>query len=393
MKSAWKTKLAVSLMAVLVATLMVLASPAHAAKLAGTSVKIGVLVPFTGFLADQGWLQKYALEVAQDEINAAGGIGGVPVELPMYDTQTKPEEAINLVRKVATSDKGLAIIGPFTSTECEMAFPVANRFKIAAISASSAAPGIAAKNRPWAFRVSLPSDKSLEPTVRKWKEMYGIKTAAVIYDASEALFKAEGTIIFPKLLKDNGIQVVDSVTFVKADIDYSAQVTRIKAANPDGLVLATSYNAGANITRQARQQGFTKPIVGSTANMAPDYIRIAGASGEGTIAVAGAWEDNPDPRVQNFIKKFLVKSKGKRLDNSAWYVYDVIYMLKQVIESSGVTNKPEDLEADRAKIRDAFATIKDYPGVSGKITVRPDGDSDKEIYVVQVKDGKWVVVR
>lgn len=366
---------------------------ASGAKLAGSSVKLSALLPMTGMFADQGRLQKIAVEVAQEEINASGGIGGLPLETIIYDTHAKPEEAINLVRKSAVADKVLAIAGPFSSTECEMAFPVANSFKIPIISASSAKPGVAAKNRPWAFRVSLASDKSLVPTVKKWKEMYNINTAAVIYDTSEALMKAEGTIVFPKILQDNGVKILDSVSFTDRDIDFSAQITRVKALNPDGLVLATSYNAGANVTREARKQGMTQPIVGSTANMAPDYIRLAGKTGEGTIAVAGAWEDNPDPKVRAFLKKFLEKSKGKRLDNSAWYIYDVIYMLKEVIEKTGVTNKPEDLEKDREKIRDGFAQLKNFKGVSGLTSMQPDGDSDKEIYVVQVKDGKWVVVK
>src|SRR3972149_12165810 len=102
-------------------------------KLAGSEVKLGAAFPLTGIWSEWGRKDKIALDLAVEEINAAGGVGGVPLKYAIYDTASKPPESAALVRRLTTDDKSLVIIGPFSSSECEGAFPVGVQLKIAMI--------------------------------------------------------------------------------------------------------------------------------------------------------------------------------------------------------------------------------------------------------------------
>jgi branched-chain amino acid transport system substrate-binding protein len=143
------------------------------------SFKIGVLTPKTGFGAAWAAEGLAGLAVAQEEIKALGGVNGLPVEFIVYDTATKPQEAIQMMQKLVHTDKVLTVIGPSTSSECEVVFPIAVRSKISCVGLLSAEPGLSAKYRPWAFRNTLTSDKIYGPLVQKWASQNKVKKAAI----------------------------------------------------------------------------------------------------------------------------------------------------------------------------------------------------------------------
>ena len=140
------------------------------AKLAGRSVKIGCLAPLTGKGAEWGQAAKTSMEIAVEEINAKGGIGGVPIELICYDTQTLEAEALKAISRLVERDKVLVISGPCFSGEFETIAPqLDSRFKTVINSYCSAKPGLSAMSK-WAFRNTLTSDKQLKPVVEAWVE-------------------------------------------------------------------------------------------------------------------------------------------------------------------------------------------------------------------------------
>ena len=140
------------------------------AKLEGRSVKIGCLAPLTGKGAEWGQAAKPSMEIAAEEINAKGGIGGVPIELICYDTQTLEAEALKAMSRLVDRDKVLVISGPCFSGEFETIAPqLDSRFKTVINSYCSAKPGLSAMSK-WAFRNTLTSDKQLKPVVEAWVE-------------------------------------------------------------------------------------------------------------------------------------------------------------------------------------------------------------------------------
>src|SRR5947199_8278941 len=147
------------------ASIVTASRDALAQKLAGRSVKIGCLVPVTGKGAEWGVAGKASMEIAVEEINAKGGVGGIPMELICYDTQTLEAEALKAVSRLVERDKVLAISGPCFSGEFEIiAAQLDTQFKTVINSYCSAKPGLSAMSK-WAFRNTLTSDKQLKPTV------------------------------------------------------------------------------------------------------------------------------------------------------------------------------------------------------------------------------------
>lgn len=367
------------------------APDARADKLAGRSVKIGCLASVTGKGAEWGQAGKLSMEIAAEEINAKGGIGGVPVELICYDTQTLEAEALKSASRLVERDKVLAISGPCFSGEFETVAPQLDRLKTVINSYCSAKPGLSDMSI-WAFRNTLTSDKQLKPVVEAWLKDYKIKKVVIIYDAEDAVSKGEGAGVLPALFKANGVEVLDSLTYRTKDTDYSAQVTKAKALGAEGIGLGACYqNAGA-IAKEMQKQGLNVSVVGGACAGAPGFIEIGGKAAEGAYMSTAAWLDDPRPEVQSYVKKILAKNNNQLPPYSGPRAYDIVYAYKHCIEKSGVTNKPADLDADRDRIRQCLAGLKGFPGVAGEITMDEHRDGAGSSAILKVINGKYVNV-
>jgi len=373
--------------------LAVMAPPAHGqgAKLAGRNVKIGCQVSLTGKGAEWGQAAKVSMEIAVEEINAKGGIGGLPIDLICYDTQTSEAEALKTVSRLVERDRVLAISGPCFSSEFEAIAPqLDTQLKTVINSYCSAKPGLSAMSK-WAFRNTLTSDKQLKPVVDAWVAEYHPKKVVIIYDVEDAVSKAEGVAVLPALFKAHGIEVLDMLSYRTKDTDYSAQITRAKSLGADGIGLGSCYqNAGA-IVKEAHKQGLMVPVVGGACASAPGFIEIAGKAAEGTYMSTAAWIDDPRPEVQAYVKKVVPKLGGKP-PYSGPRAYDIIYSYKYCIEKSGVTNNPADLEADRDRMRECLQGLKGFPGVAGEITMNEERDGAGSSAILKVVNGQYVNV-
>jgi branched-chain amino acid transport system substrate-binding protein len=361
------------------------------AKLAGRNVKIGCQASLTGKGAEWGQAAKVSMEIAVEEINAKGGVGGLPIDLICYDTQTAEAEALKTVSRLVERDRVLAIAGPCFSSEFEAIAPqLDTQLKTVINSYCSAKPGLSAMSK-WAFRNTLTSDKQLKPVVAAWVGEYHPKKVVIIYDAEDAVSKGEGVSVLPALFKEHGIEVLDMLSYRTKDTDYSAQITRAKSLGADGIGLGSCYqNAGA-IVKEAHKQGLVVPVVGGACAGAPGFIEIAGKAAEGAYMSTAAWIDDPRPEVQAYVKKVVPKLGGKP-PYSGPRAYDIIYSYKYCIEKSGVTNNPADLESDRNKMRDCLAGLKGFPGVAGEITMNEVRDGAGASAILKVVNGQYVNV-
>jgi branched-chain amino acid transport system substrate-binding protein len=371
------------------AFVLLFAAQAATAESSAQSFKIGVLTPKTGFGA--GWSAEglAGLAAAQEEIKSQDGVNGVPLEFIVYDTATKPQEAIQMMQKLTYTDQVLAVIGPSTSSECEVVFPIAVRAKISCVGLLSAEPGLSAKYRPWAFRNTLTSDKIYGPLVEKWAGRNQVKTAAIIYDQKSAFTKADGEKVFPAALKGARVELLGSVSYLTGDMDFSAQITKIKMWNPDGLVLATFNQEAALIVKECKKQGLNVATVGGLDLMVPDFVRLSGSASENVWTAHSFWPDNPDPKFQRVMKKAKSILGDKEPGLNAARYYDNAMINYHLIKETGVTNRPEDLESNREKIRRGWETLRNWPGVEGKIIINSDGDGEKSTYIFVIKNGKY----
>jgi len=384
--------LQITMLAVAGIVFMLSGNTAEAAKLEGRNVKIGCMVPLTGKGAEWGQTAKHGMEIAVDEINKKGGVGGLPIQLICYDTQTLESEGLKVVSRLVERDKVLAISGPCFSSVFETIAPqLDGRLKTVINSYCSSKPGLSALSK-WAFRNTLTSDKQLKPVVKAWVEEYKPKKVVIIYDAEDAVSKAEGDKILPVLLKENGVEVLEKLTYRTKDTDYSAQVTKAKSLGTEGIAFGSCYQNAAAIAKEAHKQGLKVPMVGGACASAPGFIEIGGKAAEGAYMSTAAWIDDPRPEVQAYLKKAMAKNNGKKPPYGGPRAYDNMYAYKHCIETSGVTNKPGDLDSDRDKIRGCLADMKGFPGVAGEITMDEHGDGAGSSAILKVVDGKYVNV-
>ena len=234
---------------------------------ADAEIVLGAIVPSSGPFAEWGRTNTATLQMLEKQVNDAGGVNGAKLRILILDDATKPAQATNNLRKLAGDDHVLAVAGPLTSSAAEVTFPVANEMKVVSTSQASSKPGVAKLNRPWAFRNTIDEGVLGRTTVPYYKQAFGIKSVAIIFDAKDATAATVGSKIMPGLLKDNGIELLnanDPLSFNTGDLDVSAQVTKIKALNPDGVVVSADYSQAVTVIREMKRQGVIKPVAGST---------------------------------------------------------------------------------------------------------------------------------
>ena len=376
----WKTGLAV------IALILAGGVPAMA------DVSIGVLIPSSGKGASYGQQQQNAINMFMEKYADLGGAAG-KLKLVIYDTRGENTEAINLARKLIYSDHVEAIIGPQFSAEVEVSFPLAVRGETMMVTPMAAKVGVAAANRPWAFRFALTTENVYRPLLDTWlnKQSPQIKTVVIFMDVKDAVSSFDGKSIFPALLKERGVEVLDTVSFQTGDIDYSAQVTRAKASNPDGIVVSALYNEAAHAVAEIRKQGMKQPIVAGVGVNDPRFIQIAGAAAEGVMAASDFFADNPKAVVAAWVADYEKRYKQKP-SNAAGEMYDTLYLMRSCIKSMDVTG--DDVKADRVKLRDCWAKMKNANApLMGATTIDKNGDATRIPTELVVKGPNFVVAK
>ena len=362
------------------------------ARLAGDKVRIGVIMPQAGIFVDWGQHGLIGTEIAREEINAAGGIGGLPLELVIADDRGDPKESVTLTRRLAQTDRVLAIHGSISSSSAGVMNPLAASLKIAVITPTAAAPGLTDKSRPWSYTMNPGSARQLGMGLGVLRKHHAnVNKAVVIYNSADGISTAEATKVMPVVFQRAKVELLDSITFQTGDLDFSAQVTRALGKQADMLFIGSGAREAALIAKEARKQGFRGPILGGVPTATPDLITIGGEAAEGWITTSYAWNERPVPKVQNFVKKFLERSGGKRPNSSALAMYDQLFIAKMCIETAGVTNKPDDLVADREKIAKCWAGLKNFEGAIGAITMGETGVNAGQVWVLTVKRGVFTL--
>lgn len=355
---------------------------------AQADVPVGVLIPSSGKGAAYGQQQQAAIDMFMEKYSDLGKAG--KLKLIIYDTRGENTDAINLTRKLIGSDEVVAIVGPEFSSEAEVSFPLAVRGDTVMVTPMAAKPGIAAANRPWAFRFALTSANDYSPLIGAWVKHQAkpIKTVVILMDSKDGVSSFDGKSVFPAVLEKHGIKVLDTISFETGDIDYSAQVTRAKGLAPDGIVLSALYNEAGHAAAEIRKQGMTQPIVAGIGINDPRFIAIAGPAAQGVMTASDFFAKNPAPKVAAWAAEFE-KRNGKQPSNGAALMYDTLYHMRSCIIDTGVDGKK--LASDRVKLRDCWANMKnkDAP-LTGATTIDKDGDAERTPVVLVVKGDGFV---
>jgi branched-chain amino acid transport system substrate-binding protein len=360
-------------------------------------IEIGAVVPSSGPFAEWGRSNTVTLKMLEKQTNDAGGINGAKVKITILDDAAKPAQAASSLRKLAGDNKVLAVAGPLTSGAAEVTFPVANEMKIVSTSQASSKPGVAKLNRPWAFRNTIDEGVLAKTVVPYFKKAFNVKTVGIIFDAKDATAGTVGKLVMPAVLKANDLTIVnenDPLSFNTGDLDVSAQVTKLKALNPDGVVVSADYSQAITVLREMKRQGFIKPVIGSTQIISSAILKAAPEIP--VIAPATFYSTMKGEAPEKFtatLQPLLRAESGlpKEIEPSMYdaNIYEIVSMYLDAVKKAGVTGKPEDLEADRTKIRDYLAKLEGFKGLGGPIGFNDDGDAIKAFYVLQGQNGAW----
>lgn len=358
---------------------------------ARADVSLGVLVPSSGKGASYGQQQQTAIDMFMEKYGDLGDKLG-KLKLVIYDTRGENTDAINLTRKLIDSDKVVAIVGPEFSAESEVSFPLAVRGETPMVTPMAAKAGITSANRPWTFRFALTTENDYGPLLDDWLKRHApIKKVVIFMDSKDAVSAFDGKTVFPRLLQQRGVQVLDTISFQTGDIDYSAQVTRGKALPADGIVVSALYNEAAHVVQEIRKQGMKQPIVGGVGINDPRFIQLGGPATEGVMSASDFFAGNPKPAVATWAAEFEKRFK-QRPSNAAGEMYDTLYLMRNCIIKTGVTGS--NLKADRAKLRDCWANMKDEAApLMGATSINKDGDATRIPVILEVKNGQFAPVQ
>jgi branched-chain amino acid transport system substrate-binding protein len=359
-------------------------------------IVLGYLPSGGGPFATFSKTNQIAAQMAIDEVNASGGVNGKKLGIISFDTEGKPDQAVVGLRKLADDDKAMAIIGPFSSSECRVAFPAAERAGVPVMSMASSAPNLAA---PFTFAFRNTSDEGylFERVMRALKEKnYPMSTAAIAYATDDVISKTMGENVLPGLMQKAGTEIKLSVTFQSQAFDLAPQVSQLVAQPTDLLGIGSGPEVAVRLIQELRRQGGkARPVAGSTI-ADPELPRLLGAAGNGTV-IPTAFYANLNDRSRKFEAEFLKRTKAAGIDRTASSqfdaaTYDIVLIYAEAMKTAKVSANPANLAGERSAIRDAIREMKDFPALEGAISFGKNGDALKPAYVIEMQDSKWTLI-
>jgi branched-chain amino acid transport system substrate-binding protein len=343
------------------------------------TIKIGVFGPLTGDAAAMGSSEKEAVELAIKEKNDAGGIRGKKIEAVYGDDAGKPEEAVNVAKRLISRDEVLITIGSISSPASLAASQVSRQSETPQIVVAGTAQRITTQGNKWVFRSPVPDTKLVADLAGFINEKFPkLKKFAFLYVNDD--FGRGGFEAFKAAGQKYGFEIVADERYTRGDIDFTAQLGRIKASPAQAMIEWSRYTEGALIAKQYVQTGLNLVRFGSDGVATPKYIELGGPAVDGVyftthFSVATGADI---PAARTFMDKYQ-KAFGRVPDAYAAEAYDAITLALLAIEKAG--------KEDRAAVRDALAGLS-FESVRGPFKFDEKGDPLLVTHVVKIVDGK-----
>ncbi len=351
---------------------------APAVQGASDTLKIGAAFALSGSIAVYGEGFRKAVDLAVEEVNAAGGIKGKKIEIVYEDNKSNPKDCVTAVRKLVTVDKVPVIFGPAGSSNFMAAAPVAQESKVVMISAQGAAVGLT-KAGEYIFRV-FPSDVLQGPHLARLALSLGHKEAPVMYVNNDWGLGLKNA--FVEAYKKAGGKVTDEIPYDEKKTDYRTELIRATKNKPAAVINLTYINEGAVQFKQAYEMGIKTQWLCGSAARAPKMVELAGKAAEGVIGTYPAVAQDTK-EFKAFKEAWVKKYKDDKIPIFGDYNYDMVKITARAIEKGGYT-------ADG--IRKALPEVaKGYRGVTGEKTFDAERGMLKAEYGLwTVKDGKII---
>ncbi len=344
------------------------------------TVKIGFLGALTGDVAMYGHPTLAGMKMAADEINQAGGILGKKIEIVEADNRGDKQEAATIVQRFISREKVIAIVGDPTTGITKVAAPICERSKVILLSAGATGTGVVELGK-YIFRDTLLDTVAIPALIDYFVNNAGFKKVAVITSDNND-YSVGLTQVFRGAIKGKNFTIVADEKVKDGDKDFSAQITNIKAKNPDVIFFSGYYTEGSLIMKEARKQGLKINMFGGDGLYSPTLITLGGQAIEGSMVYVGFSPEQPTPATAKFIEKFKAAKKGTIPGLFETQGYDAVVILAEALKRAQST--------EPAKFRDEVAKTRNYNGVSGTITFRANQEPLKSpVYLLEIKNGKF----
>ena len=356
-------------------------------------IVLGFLQAGAGPFATFSKTNLIAAQMAADEVNKAGGVAGKKIRIISFDTAGKPDQAVVGLRKFAEDDKVMAVIGPFSSSECRVAFPVAEQAAVPTMSMASSAPKLA-EPFTYAFRNTSDEGYLFSRVMRALREHnLPVGTAALAYATDDVVSKTMGEVVLPNVMKKAGTEIKLSVTFQSQAFDLAPQVSQLVATPTDLIGVGSGPEAATRLAQELKRQGSKARMVAGSTIADPELPRLMGAAGDGTT-IPTTFYAALDDRTKKFEAEFIKRAKQAGIERTAAAqfdaaTYDIVLMYAAAMKTAAVTGDPAKLAAERTGIRDVLRKMKDFPALEGPISFGTNGDALKPAYIIEMNGSKW----
>lgn len=341
-------------------------------------IKIGGIGPLSGPNSTYGISVKEGADLLAEEINAAGGINGKKVEFIFEDDQSDNTVAASAFNKLVDKDGVCAILGGVTSGTTLAIAPNSTNKKIPMITPTGTEPTITNVGGDFMFRGCFVDSFQGEILAKYTKEKLGKTTTAVLYNSSSDYSKGIAN-AYKETLEKNGGQVLEFLSYGSdKETDFKAQLTKIKSANPDVIILPDYYNVVGLIAKQARDMGITSQFLGGDGWESEELTKIGGTAVDGAIYINHYYAEDTDENVKNFVDSYT-KKYNKTPDCFAALSYDTAKILVKAIEKANST--------DGTAIKDALAGME-INSVTGNIKFNEERSAVKSAAIIKINGDK-----
>jgi branched-chain amino acid transport system substrate-binding protein len=347
------------------------------------TVYMPAILELSGAGAVSGTNFRDGMILAVEEINAKGGILGKKIEMPLLDTQSEAGIARSQVQKVL-DNKPYVILGPVFSGSVLTSMVLAQEAGIPQVVGGEAAT-ITQRGNSYIFRTSFGQQFSMPKIANYVRDGIKAKNVALLWVNND--FGKGGRDTFTKEMNARNIKIVADISTESGQADFSADVVKLKAANPDAVFVYVNEEESARFLREAKKQGLKMPLIGETTLLGQKVIDLAGDAANGVKGHVGLTVDAPNAAVKDFAERFK-KRFNYVCDHNGIKGYTGIYFIKTVAEKTGKFDSKAFAEAAHG----ITISPKDVPNILMEATWDKNGDIDRESFLGEVIDGKQKIV-
>lgn len=373
---------------VFAAGLVILAFLSGCSNAGTNTIHFGAILSLTGPAAPYGQDNLRGLQLAQQQLNDAGGIAGRKVELDIQDSAGDPAQAVVLARRFAGDGTISAILGPTRTGSTVAVAKLLPNLKIPMMSVGSTGDWKAAAGQDfndWTFRSTRVDSDLIRPILKAARDRFNIKRVAAIYTANDD-WSVSVMRIYEAATAELGMQLTAKESQMNGDTDRSAQLTKIKATDPDGLIVNTLSSDAPTIADQARHIGLRARFIGTAGFTNPSTWKLAQPGVlDGTLVADNFYPDSPRPAVKAFVQSYRTKF-GSEPPPYAAYAYDGLMILAQAVRAAGNPT-------DRSAVRAAIGSISHFDGVLGNLTYHSKGDAEKIPIILEISGSQYKLVQ